>query len=891
MTSLFPLTCCRSSCQAARRRAERTLRAALRDSDADQLRRAASYWRRIAAATPDGDPAAFDVAEGLGVSLTNLFDHTGDRAELDDVIAFCRSVLARLPAGTSAGLVRRQLGLAIAARCSRFGSADLQGELGEAIALLMNSDLATGKPRDRAVLFSMLSSTYSGRAELTESLADADEAVELARQAVDLAGRRHPLQPLLRMTLISALLIRHNVRADPQDLAEALSLATVTDAPASDRPTPAGTGHRLVSAMTLAVNAGTNTADLDHAIDLLRTATSELADASPGKPMLLQALSVTLQHRYVSHGSMADLDAAIEVARLALAFEDQATPQRQAIASTLLSGLLGTRYEAAGDPADVDAAVTAGQRAIELVPLAALPANSVHTWALVLMLKYEISGAAADLEETLRVLRHLAASAATPARTRTAATVNLAQALLLRSADHAGADLDEAVEALRSVLSAPGIDAHERARIEQVLATALAKRFDQRRSQRDADEAIELFDRNLKTTHLSAGGRVEAAVLAAKLEQSAQAPGWTSRATGRLAAAVELLPFAAARTLNRTDRQRALGEWHGLAARAAALALADERPGEAQEQRAARALGLLEAGRTILLNQAYDTRGDLYEVWRADPKLARRFLDLRAQLDHDPSGEAVERQLLPAAASTAQLLAFEARAGDRRRSGLAFAKVIEQIRNLPGQSGFMRAPDLVELTAEAAHGPIVVLNVAEMRGDAFLVTSSGVRALRLPDLSADTAADAAERLHQSTRTFDAEGMLQVLDWLWTTIARPVLDELGLDRTPAAQEPWPRIWWVAGGVLANMPLHAAGRYRGGPGTAHDGGDGGRLPDSVLDRVISSYVPNVRTLRYLRERSARSAARSDADHGSLIVAMCQTPGTQLRDLANAGQRPAS
>jgi hypothetical protein len=871
----------------ARRRAERTLRAALRDGDPDRLGEAARYWRRIAAATPDGDPAAVDVAEGLGVSLANLFDHTGDSAELDDVIAFCRPVLARLPAGTSAGLVRRFLALAIMTRCSRFGSADLQGELGEAIALLMKSDLADGKPRDRAVLLSMLSGAYGIRAELTETLADADEAVELARQAVELAGRHHPLGPVLHLTLIGALLMRHNLRADPQDLAEALSLSTAADAQPSGAPTPAGSGQRIAMAITLAVNASTGggPADLDQAIDLLRTATSEVADASPGKLMLLQSLSTTLQHRYIAHGSAADLDAAIEVARLALALEDQAAPQRRARALMLLSALLGTRAEDSGDPGDVDAAVTAGRDALKLVPLEALPASSVHTWALVLRLKYDVYGEAADLEETIRILRDLVASTATPARTRTSATINLAQALLHRSADPAWADLDEAIQVLREVLSAPEIDAYQQARVEHLLATALAERFGQRAAWRDADEGLALLDRNLKSAELSVNVRVEAAVLAADLEQSAGEPGWTSRATDRLAVAVELLPFAAARTLNRADRQRVLGDWRGLAARAAALALSDERAGEAPEQRAARALGLLEAGRTILLNQAYDTRGDLYGVWRADPVLARRFLDLRAQLDHDPAGDA-GRHLLPTAATAAQLLAFEARAGDRRRTGLAFAEVTEQIRKLPGQSGFMRAPDLQELAAEAGHGPIVVLNVAEKRGDAFLVTSAGVRALRLPALTTDTAADAAERLHQSTQGFDAKGMLQVLDWLWATIARPVLDELGLDRTPTAQEPWPRIWWVAGGVLANMPLHAAGHYHGGRGTSHDGGDEDRPSESVLDRVVSSYAPSVRTLHYLRERSARSAAQSDSDRGNLVVAMCQTPGTQLRDLANAG-----
>jgi hypothetical protein len=874
----------------ARRRAERALRAALRDGDADQLGTAAGYWRRIAAVTPDGDPAAVDVAEGLGVSLINLFDHTGDPAELDDTITFYRSVLAHLPAGMSAGPVRTQLAMVIVSRCSRFGSADVQGELGEAIALL-NSELATCTPHDRPVLLSALSGTYTSRAELTETAADADVAVELARQAVELAGRRHSLRPVLHTTLISALMGRYNLRADPKDLGEAIRLATVTDAPVSDRATPAATGQRIITAVTLAskAQADPGSPDLDHAIDLLRTATSELPDASPLKMMLLQALSTMLWQRFFAHGSAADLDAAIEVARFALALEGGADPQRQATALMMLSWLLSRRYEDAGDPADVDAAVTAGQNALERVALEALPSASLRNWAVVLLLKYDVSGETTDLEETLRILRHLVSSAAAPVPTRVSATVNLAQALLRDSADQTWADLDEAVQLLRQALSSPEIDASTRARVEHLLATALAKRFNQRATRRDADEGLELLDQNLKTTQLSAGVRAEAAVLAAELEQSAGEPGWISRAADRLAAAVELLPFAAARTLVRADRQRVLGGWQGLAARAAALALADERPGEAPDQRAARALGLLEAGRTVLLNQAYDTRGDLYGVWRADPILARRFLDLRAQLDHDPSGGAVERQLLPAAvgpASAAQLLAFEAGAGARRRTGLAFAEVIEQIRKLPGQSGFMRTPDLQELTAQATHGPIVVLNVAEMRGDAFLLTSAGVRALRLPALTANTAADAAERLHQSTQALDAEGMLQVLDWLWSTIARPILEELGFDRTPTAQEPWPRIWWVAGGALANMPLHAAGRYRSGPGTGHDGGDGDRPPESVLDRVISSYAPNVRTLRYLRERSARSAALSDSDRGSLIVAMCQTPGTQLRDLANAG-----
>jgi hypothetical protein len=280
----------------------------------------------------------------------------------------------------------------------------------------------------------VLESRYRVRTQLAESPADADKAVGLAREAIELASRHHPLRPVLHTTLIAALLVRHNVYADSRDLAEALRLATAADAPVLNGPAPAVTGQRIATAVTLGVSASADAGspDLDHAIDLLRTATSEIADASPGKPMLAQTLSTALQNRHIAQGSSADLDSAIEVARYAVGLEAKADPQRQARALMLLAGLLSARYEDAGDPADIGAALRAGQDAVELVPPEALPATAVHKWAQVLLLKHGASGEAADLEEAIRILRHLVASTTTPALARTSATVDLAQALLRR---------------------------------------------------------------------------------------------------------------------------------------------------------------------------------------------------------------------------------------------------------------------------------------------------------------------------------------------------------------------------------------------------------------------------------------------------------------------------
>ena len=82
-----------------------------------------------------------------------------------------------------------------------------------------------------------------------------------------------------------------------------------------------------------------------------------------------------------------------------------------------------------------------------------------------------------------------------------------------------------------------------------------------------------------------------------------------------------LLPRITMCRLERGDRQHAIGTFAGLAADAAALVLAD--PATSAGQRPARALGLLEAGRAVLLSQALETRSRLTDL-RAQHVAARQ---------------------------------------------------------------------------------------------------------------------------------------------------------------------------------------------------------------------------------------------------------------------------
>jgi len=57
----------------------------------------------------------------------------------------------------------------------------------------------------------------------------------------------------------------------------------------------------------------------------------------------------------------------------------------------------------------------------------------------------------------------------------------------------------------------------------------------------------------------------------------------------------------------------------------------------------------------------------------------------------------------------------------------------------------------------------------------------------------------------------------------------------------------RVWWVPTGMLTVLPLHAAGRYGGGP------------RPSVLDRTVCSFAHTIKALRSKRRDRAVTAKR--------------------------------
>lgn len=164
------------------------------------------------------------------------------------------------------------------------------------------------------------------------------------------------------------------------------------------------------------------------------------------------------------------------------------------------------------------------------------------------------------------------------------------------------------------------------------------------------------------------------------------------------------------------------------------------------------------------------------------------------------------------------------------------------------------------MQATASHGPIAVINVSEYRCDAILIELHQIQNVFLPRLK-------SKHIQDRVRRGDL-GSPETLEWLWVTVARPVLETLGFTGPPADKH-WPHVWWVPTGLPAKFPLQAAGRHYL------------RSSKTVLDRVVSSYSPSVRTIIDSRRRPVTPPALPQA----LLVAMERTPGySKLLPFAN-------
>ena len=281
-------------------------------------------------------------------------------------------------------------------------------------------------------------------------------------------------------------------------------------------------------------------------------------------------------------------------------------------------------------------------------------------------------------------------------------------------------------------------------------------------------------------------------------------------------------------------------------------------------------MGLLEQARGVLLTHAFDADSDLTRLRELAPDLADRFEQLREALDSaTDSRDPLSAEFLAESPGSSSLT--PAPHSDLRQELAAeWRELTGRIRAAHPRLGLLRPVhewDERELRAEAAAGPVSLVNVSSYGSDALVVTENSIDVVPLPDLDSQTTTtrqQAFQKALSDIHTSDTsrkhslraqQVVKDTLDWLWQSVTGPVLDHLNLPATPPGS--WPRVWWSPGGVLGTLPLHAAALADGTPG--------------ALDRVVSSYTPTLRALHHARQRAARPASGR-----TLVVTVAEAAG---------------
>ncbi|GAA4706134.1 hypothetical protein [Phytohabitans rumicis] len=309
------------------------------------------YYARHVVLSAGDDETDLDLAEPL---LRPVFDHIADLADqlraLADVLTRpVRLNPQRVAVFTFAG---RPL-----------------AEIDAVIAVTRHAILAAGDGTDSMPLHMNLAEAHQLRYTRTGDVADLTDAVDIARQVLAATPADDQMYGNRLTTLATFLQLRFASAATIADLdasieayAEALTSAGDDD---EDRPMYLSNLGR--ARMTRYVYVSRDPADLDAAVELVRTAVARTPDGDPARDTRLHALHQAYWLCYARTGDLADLEAALRAAHEAIEATLPEHPDRPERIFNLGATHLA-RYERTGHSDDAAAAKDVAKRLMRAVP-------------------------------------------------------------------------------------------------------------------------------------------------------------------------------------------------------------------------------------------------------------------------------------------------------------------------------------------------------------------------------------------------------------------------------------------------------------------------------------------------------------------------------------------
>ncbi|ROW05710.1 hypothetical protein VMCG_05219 [Cytospora schulzeri] len=607
-------------------------------------------------------------------------------------------------------------------------------------------------------------------------------------------------------------------------------------------------------------------------------------------------LSVFIMTRYNWHHASKDFKDAMYWCNKVLDLAAEEDPSRSDMLG-LRSNLLSERFNGNKKISDLNMAISDARLASATAQGRQQRASHLVSLGVYLRKRYSTQKDASDLEETIRITREALSllNGFQSGMSRHLGLLGLRQlsgALLQRAkvsdSCQGMQDMDDSINAIEEAARHLKMDDPMAvglycdmgfaylARLE-VRDPAICKETDEATSQ-DRVSAVDAFSKCVKSSSPGAPMQIDAALKAVPL----------LRSLGRGKESVELLKQAfrklspvAPRYLPRGDQESNLAwDKQGRAAEAAAIFI--EEGADPQE-----ALALLDSGRGILANRAMQVRADTSIL---DASTAARFKKLLERLSFNDETNSLSRYPDFDESKIKRVKEeYEAREGrrfpitllprdqnwviksdlyERFQAEKDFEELLIKIRSDPKTRNFLGPPDIEQVIKTLGDDTLVAINDSAPYHTFIIDRRAGLRVITLDKLQSEDVRTWTADLKRHRPSLDPT----MLQWLWTSIADPVLQEIQPEQCHVPRGHslhLPRVIWMPIGNLSHFPFHAAGFH-------------GKPSRTVMDRVISSYTSSL-TAFVLGRSKAVPKFEGSAPGQAVLIGMDTTACVKPNDTA--------
>ncbi|KAL9110827.1 MAG: hypothetical protein Q9227_004627 [Pyrenula ochraceoflavens] len=809
---------------------------------------------RVAVNIPSLNPYQRKVAHGtLDHRLDTLYDIDGGLKVLDERINIKTKLIAEESLNEAQSMHYRDA----LARCLR-EKYDVTKDfhlLDESVRLLRQSvDETSLDHPERSRLLSHLSTSISRRAEADPALySDSlSESVNLMLEGLQLCPSTGKLRQSLLMDMMNRRRELFEAQGDINDLERAIeSGREAVDMGVEEYKEGSMLLQNLAICLKGRYQARGNLDDLDEAIELYRSALS-VEERPRDKAMICNNLNIALRQRFDSSAALEDLEEAVQQGRQSVFLipKDHVVPVEY---FDCLGSAFADLYRRLDRQEDLDNAILWSQKAVLLVSQESSDRRMyLNNLASKMWAKYRANRSLTDRDEAVRLGREAVHITPTDDARRSLYVSNLGDMIYniwneTEAADQKKEDIEEAIAFAQEAKDLTPQSHVYWSDYTTSLAWRLTKTMEE---WEELDVVIETFQAAFQNRSGKVLTKIEAGRAAGLFLMFRDK--W-NEAYDLYVDILGLLSQASPRSVSRDDMQARLSGLSNISGFAACAGLKiGKSPGDA--------LILLEQGRGIIAGLFMNLRADMSRLAESYPSLHEKYQAMLSDLFKRGTTKTDEK-------------ASNDPVSERQKLERKLQSIEGAIRDLPGFDMFQMAPSVDQLLELAVSGPLVCFNLTRWRSDAFIVTSTNVEVIPLPELTEQdlkanvrkiVGEDRLTNCSVTKRAANNKTLRKVFKWLWQVAVKRVLEYLQFQGENGDAESLPRIWWIASGPMGLMPLHAAGSLWG------------TSDQNTASRAISSYSPTFRALAYARERAKASLKKSDAVKRSVLaVPMPTTP----------------